>query len=278
MHSRYQRAVAINFLKGMYIMKKFAAGLIAVAMSVTMLAGCGVPANTVHSVDDLEGKTIGVQLGTTGDIYAEDVKDAKVEKYNKGADAVQALKQGKIDAVIIDAEPAKVFVEKNDDLEILDEPFAEEEYAIAMKLDNTELQTAINGALKELKADGTLDAIKANYVGENAGKTPYKSPDNVSRDKGTLVMATNAEFPPYESKENDKVVGIDADMMQAVCDKLGYELKIDDMAFDSIISAVQSGKADVGVAGMTVTPDREKNVLFSDTYTSSSQVIIVRKK
>ncbi len=255
-------------------MKKFAAGLIAVAMSVTMLAGCGVPANTVHSVDDLEGKTIGVQLGTTGDIYAEDVKDAKVEKYNKGADAVQALKQGKIDAVIIDAEPAKVFVEKNDDLEILDEPFAEEEYAIAMKLDNTELQTAVNGALKELKADGTLDAIKANYVGEN----PYKSPDNVSRDKGTLVMATNAEFPPYESKENDKVVGIDADMMQAVCDKLGYELKIDDMAFDSIISAVQSGKADVGVAGMTVTPDREKNVLFSDTYTSSSQVIIVRKK
>ena len=250
-------------------MKKFAAGLIAVAMSVTMLAGCGVPANTVHSVDDLEGKTIGVQLGTTGDIYAEDVKDA---------DAVQALKQGKIDAVIIDAEPAKVFVEKNDDLEILDEPFAEEEYAIAMKLDNTELQTAVNGALKELKADGTLDAIKANYVGENAGKNPYKSPDNVSRDKGTLVMATNAEFPPYESKENDKVVGIDADMMQAVCDKLGYELKIDDMAFDSIISAVQSGKADVGVAGMTVTPDREKNVLFSDTYTSSSQVIIVRKK
>ena len=250
-------------------MKKFAAGLIAVAMSVTMLAGCGVPANTVHSVDDLEGKTIGVQLGTTGDIYAEDVKDAKVEKYNKGADAVQALKQGKIDAVIIDAEPAKVFVEKNDDLEILEEPFAEEEYAIAMKLDNTELQTAVNGALKELKAD---------YVGENAGKNPYKSPDNVSRDKGTLVMATNAEFPPYESKENDKVVGIDADMMQAVCDKLGYELKIDDMAFDSIISAVQSGKADVGVAGMTVTPDREKNVLFSDTYTSSSQVIIVRKK
>ena len=128
-------------------MKKFAAGLIAVAMSVTMLAGCGVPANTVHSVDDLEGKTIGVQLGTTGDIYAEDVKDAKVEKYNKGADAVQALKQGKIDAVIIDAEPAKVFVEKNDDLEILDEPFAEEEYAIAMKLDNTELQTAVTERL-----------------------------------------------------------------------------------------------------------------------------------
>lgn len=82
----------------------------------------------------------------------------------------------------------------------------------------------------------------------------------------------------YEYKEGDKIVGLDADMMQAVCDKLGYELQIDDMAFDSIISAVQSGKADVGVAGMTVTPDREKNVLFSDGYATSTQVIIVRKK
>ena len=258
-------------------MKKFAAGLIAVAMSVTMLAGCGVPANTVHSVDDLEGKTIGVQLGTTGDIYAEDVKDAKVEKYNKGADAVQALKQGKIDAVIIDAEPAKVFVEKNDDLEILDEPFAEEEYAIAMKLDNTELQTAVNGALKELKADGTLDAIKANYVGENAGKNPYKSPDNVSRDKGTLVMATNAEFEPYEYHEGDAIVGIDVDMSQAICDKMGYKLKVEDMEFDSILPAVAAGKADFGAAGMTVTDERKENADFTDTYANASQVVIVKK-
>ena len=91
-------------------------------------------------------------------------------------------------------------------------------------------------------------------------------------------MGTNAEFPPYEYYENNEIVGIDVDIMQAIADKLGMELKIEDMAFDSIISAVQSGKADVGVAGMTVTPDREKNVLFSDTYTSSSQVIIVRKK
>lgn len=66
--------------------------------------------------------------------------------------------------------------------------------------------------------------------------------------------------------------------MTAICDKLGYELQIDDMAFDSIIAAVQSGKADVGCAGMTVTEDRMKNVLFSDPYTESNQVIIVRKK
>ena len=77
---------------------------------------------------------------------------------------------------------------------------------------------------------------------------------------------------------NDKIVGFDVDMMNAVCDKLGYELQIDDMAFDSIIAAVQSGKADVGVAGMTATEDRKKNVLFSDSYATSHQVIIVRSK
>ena len=93
---------------------------------------------------------------------------------------------------------------------------------------------------------------------------------------GTLTMATNAEFPPYEYYESDEITGLDVDFAQAICDKLGMELEIEDMAFDSIIPAVNSGKADMGVAGMTVTPDREKEVLFSDSYYSSKQVIIVK--
>ena len=90
-------------------------------------------------------------------------------------------------------------------------------------------------------------------------------------------MATNAAFEPYEFFDGDKIVGIDAEMAQAVCDKLGYELKIEDMEFDSIINAVQSGKADIGVAGMTVTEDRLKSIDFTDPYTTATQVIIVRK-
>lgn len=246
-------------------------------MCITMMTGCGTPANTVHSISDLEGKTIGVQQGTTGDVYAEGVKDATVERFNKGADAVQALKSGEVDAVITDNEPAKVFVSENDDIQILDEPFAEEEYAIAMKLDNTGLQEEINGALRTLKENGTLEAIRKNWIDDSNSKSAYTSPDDVDRSKGKLVMATNAQFAPYEIKDGDKIIGFDADMMQAVCDELGYELEIEDMQFDSIISAIQSGKADVGVAGMTVTEDRKKNVLFSDSYTTTTQVIIVRK-
>ncbi len=258
-------------------MKKLTSILASAAIAAVMLTGCGVPANTVFSIDDLEGKTIGTQLGTTGDTFADGIEGARVEKFTKGADAVQALKQGKVDAVIIDNNPAEVFVSKNDDIMILEEPFAKEEYAIAMKLDNTELQEKINSALAELEADGTLQNIRDNYTGDTKGTLPYASPENADRSNGTIVMATNAEFPPYEYKENDAIVGFDVDMMTAVCDKLGYELKIDDMAFDSIIAAVQSGKADVGCAGMTVTEDRMKNVLFSDPYTETNQVIIVRK-
>ena len=100
--------------------RKFMALALAAAMTVSMTSAV-FAADEIKSADDLEGKKIGVQLGTTGDADATEVKDATVERYNKGNDAVMALKQGKIDCVVIDSEPAKKFVEKNDDLERMTE-------------------------------------------------------------------------------------------------------------------------------------------------------------
>ena len=234
----------------------------------------------VASVDDLPGKSIGVQLGTTGDIFASDYEEqgSTIERFNKGNDAIQALLQGKIDCVMIDEQPAKAFVANTTGLKILEEPFAEEDYVICVSKDNAELTASINEALAKLKADGTLDNIVKNYIGDDTkGQFPYESPADVDRSNGTLVMATNAYFEPYEFYQGDKVVGIDADMAQAVCDVLGYELKIEDMEFDSIINAIQSGKADIGVAGITVTEDRLQSVDFTDSYASSKQVIIVKE-
>ena len=230
----------------------------------------------IASLDDLDGKAIGVQLGTVGDIYAEDYENATVEKYQKGADAVQALNSGKIDAVIIDEQPAMEFVRKNPGIAILDEKFEPEEYAVAIKKGNDELTNEINGALAQLREDGTLDAITDYWINKNEDAVRYEVKADADRSKGKLIMATNAEFPPYELKEGEEIVGFDVDMMKAVCDVLGYELQIDDIAFDSIIVAVDTGKADVGVAGMTVTEDRLKNVNFSDAYTTAQQVVLVR--
>ncbi len=94
---------------------------------------------------------------------------------------------------------------------------------------------------------------------------------------GVLTMATNAYFPPYEYYEGDQIVGIDAEIAEAVAYKLGLELKIEDMEFDSIIMSIQQGKADMGLAGMTVTEDRLESVNFSDTYATGIQSIIVKE-
>lgn len=267
-------------------MKKAVSIIAAGLLSVVMLSGCGeISGKPINSADDLPGATIGVQLGTTGDRYVTDLERrpengqpaSRIARYDSGADAVTALKLGKVDCIIIDSEPAKVYVEKNDDLKILPEPFANEEYAIAIKKGNTELVNKINAALDELEEDGTLKKILDNYIGDSKGGFNYESPADVNRSNGKLIMATNAAFPPYEVIKNGTIVGIDPDIMQAVCDKLGMELVIEDMKFESIIAAVQSGKADVGVAGMTVDEDRLKNVDFSNPYANSKQVIIVKK-
>ena len=119
----------------------------------------------IVDLDGLTGKKIGVQLGTTGDIYATgDYGEDNVIQYSKGADAVIALKGGDVQAVIIDNEPAKAFVEANEGLKILETEYAVEDYAIAFNKDNTELLDDVNEALKELKKDGTIDEIISKYI------------------------------------------------------------------------------------------------------------------
>lgn len=235
----------------------------------------------VKNVGDLPGAKIGVQLGTTGDIYVSDYENdgsgTKVERYNKGADAIQALKLGKIDCVVIDEQPALEFVKQNTGLKILDDEFTKEDYALCIGKDNPELLENVNTAIEKLQSDGTIDSIINNYIGSDSqiGKTPYEKKD-VDRKNGTLKVGTNAEFPPYEYYEDNQITGIDIDIMQAVCDELGMDMQVEDMAFDSIIAAITSGKVDVGASGFTVTEDRKKNINFTDSYITTKQDIIVK--
>ncbi len=119
----------------------------------------------IATADDLEGKIIGVQSGTTGDIYCtDDYGQDSVKQYANGALAVEALKNGQVDCVIIDNEPAKSFVAANEGLKILDTEYVTEDYAIAIAKENTELLEKINKAMAELKADGTIDKIINKYI------------------------------------------------------------------------------------------------------------------
>ena len=123
----------------------------------------------IASPDDLEGKSIGVQTGTTGDIYCtDDYGQENVKQFNNGPLAVAALVNGQIDCVVIDQEPAKNYVAANSGLKILDTAYADEDYAIAIKKGNTELLDKVNGALKELGEDGTLQSIVDKYINADA--------------------------------------------------------------------------------------------------------------
>ena len=142
------------------------------------------------------------------------------------------------------------------------------------KLSIAMLSMLLAGSMLLTGCGGDNDAQQTTD-NQDEGNTAETSTDYKLAVDGTLTMATNAFFEPYEYYEGEEIVGIDAEVGKAIADKLGLNFTISDMEFDSIITAVSSGKADMGMAGMTVTPDREKNVDFSQTYATGVQSIIV---
>lgn len=267
----------VRYIKRYWIPVVFcvAAGVV---LLVALRGGGGHKQHTIRSPKDLRDAVVGVQLGTTSDMKVSALEkqspSTKVERYTKTADAVQALLQGKIDCVVEDEQPAKAFVGQNDGLRLLSQSFSSNGFAFCVAKGNRTLCERINKALVQLGNSGQLDTIVRRHIDKNIA-IAYE-PRNIGRPNGVLTVATNATYQPYEYYEHGRVVGIDIDIMQAVCDILGMTMKVEDMNFDAVITSVQTGKADVGAAGLTVTRERQNNVLFTDTYTSSRQMLIVR--
>ena len=261
-----------------------------------LLASCGSDSSDakkqLKTKADLQGAVIGVQLGTTSDGLATELEKkgdgTKVERYNKGADAIQALLQGKIDCMVTDEAPAKAFQRVNPSLRILPETFDASSFAICVAKDHAELQQSINHAIRILKENGVIDSIVNRHLerGIAVAYTPKTSdvkkvgPEALQKLglKKSLRFATNATFEPFEYYQDGKIVGIDVDVANAIGDVLGVDVEILDMEFDAIITSVQAGKADAGIAGITVTPEREKNIGFTDSYADVRQVIMVNSE
>ncbi len=130
----------------------------------------------------------------------------------------------------------------------------------------------------EAAAEGTSADTAAETGEETSGEEASQEAETEAAaegEGGVLVMATNAEFDPWEYHEGDEIVGIDVEIAQAIADKLGMELQIEDMAFDAIIPSVVSGKADMGMAAISYDEDRAASVNFSENYASSSLVLLV---
>ena len=135
--------------------------------------------------------------------------------------------------------------------------------------------------LKSIFTGAMVLTMTAALAGCGGGTSAEENEEAVAAEEGgekdTLVMATSAAFPPYEYYEGQEIVGIDAEVAQAIADKLGYQLEIEDMSFESIIPSVVSGKADIAMAGMTVNEERKKSVDFTDSYAKGVQVVLVKE-
>ncbi len=268
-------------------MKKFTAVMLSLLMSIALFAGCGnqdvtssdsaqgsaTPA--IQSADDLVGKKIGVQGGTTGETWVqENVQDVKLNSYNSGMDAALDLKNGAIDAIVLDELPAKAIVAQNPDLMVLDLTLTTEEYAIAVKKGNTALLESINAAIAKMKENGEYDALCQAFIPADGNIVIPEAKGTEGSE--TIKMGTNASFPPFEYVEGSDIVGFDISMSQAIAEDMGKKLEIVDMKFDALLSALDAGNIDFAAAGMSATEERKQHVDFSESYYSSAQVIIVQ--
>ena len=260
------------------------------AFGLTLIVGLGALAACqqdseepeIASLSDLATLNISVQRGTQGDFLAQDIVgednvESQLSQMEKYTDAILELTQGKVDATIMDEGPAQTFLAANDELMILPDDYEIEEYALALRLEDTELVEQIDELLEGWHADGTIDAIKDKYNSDetvNASDIDY----NEGASGGTITMGTEAGFKPYEYRVGDGIVGIDVEIAALIAKALDKELVVEDMNFDSLPAALNSGRIDFIAAGMTVTDERKENMAFSIPYVDDAkQVAVIRK-
>ncbi|MBR1657132.1 MAG: transporter substrate-binding domain-containing protein [Synergistaceae bacterium] len=261
------------------MLKKIFALLFVLALSAGV---CSADEAKLKSPSQLKTEKLAAQRGTVGQFIAEDLlgdkKGQLLTTYEKYVDAIAALKQGKLRAVIMDEMPAKRFVNEVEGLAIMDEALSEENYAIGFRKGNTELVSQVNKALSEMKADGTMDKIFAKYLdGDYSSVKPEDIDFNKGAKGGKLFVGTEAGFAPYELRVGSGFIGIDVEMCANIAKKLDRELVIENMNFDALPMAVSTNKVDMICAGITVTDERKENMDFSDNYViGAKQVAVVR--
>lgn len=159
-------------------------------------------------------------------------------------------------------------------VKVIDINLSDEVYALGVNKDDAELLASANEFIAKIKADGSFDKICNNYFGDGTPVGVTSAAEDASKDQ--LVVATNAEFEPFEFKKGEQFYGIDMEVVKAFADSLGKELVIKDMNFDAVVTAVQQGKADIAAAGLTVSPARAEQVNFTESYYSASQQLVVK--
>ncbi|MBX3085279.1 MAG: basic amino acid ABC transporter substrate-binding protein [Anaerolineae bacterium] len=242
--------------------------------------------DTVSTSDDLIGKKIGVQLGTTGAEAAKGIKDAKVSEYPTFPEAAQALANGDVDAVVNDNATSLTYILNTPDLNlvVVGEPFTTENYGIAVGKDCGDLLAKVNAGLADAIASGKYAEIYRKYFGSDPSaeflpsSTGAASQDSC-KSSGELLVASDAAYPPFESVDTttNQIVGFDIDLLNSIATTQGFTVNVQNAPFDTIFINLAAGQYDLVISAATITEERQKTVSFSDPYFVAGQVIIVRE-
>ena len=225
----------------------------------------------IEGPEDLAGKRVGVQLGTTGDIWLTDETEAEVVRYDENTLAFQALANGDVDAAVADGPTAVDIIQANPemDLEVLPGTYTDEQYGIAVNPDRQDVLEAINQGLAAVRESGQYDEIYDKYFGIET--------EEGGADLGTVTIGTNAEYPPFEYvDEEGNITGFDIDLMEAVAQAAGFDYEFVNTRWDGIFVALASGEFDAVASAATITEEREEMVDFSDPYFNAGQRIVVQ--
>lgn len=164
--------------------------------------------------------------------------------------------------------------EKKDVVKVNDIKLTDEDYAFGVDKAQPELLEKTNAFIEKIMKDGTFEKICNNYFGDGTPTAVTSAQEDTSKDQ--LVVATNAQFKPFEYKEGESFYGIDMEIAALLAKELGQELVIKDMKFDAVCLSVGQHKCDIAMAGLTVNEDRKESVTFSSTYYKASQHVIVK--
>ncbi len=247
--------------------------IISLILALTLLV-CG--AVSLTSCGGGETTKVAVQKGTTSLMYADVLKGVEAVSYDTFALAANDMKNGNADYVFVDKTTAKALCKQIPGIKYIDIALSSENYGIGIDPDQADLKTKIDAILVKKAVEIAL--IKDKYMNNETDKYVgiTSAEKDVDKEDKQLVVATNAEFAPWEYKEGNKYYGIDMEIAKIIADELGLELVIDDMDFDMVVGAVGKQGVDIAMSGITITAERMDVINFSTPYYTEAIVVVCK--
>lgn len=228
---------------------------------------------------DFSGKTIAIETGSTAQILQPEIlPDARPLYFSSASDCVVAVMTGKADASFTDELIIKVAGKNDPDLKILllDAPGGPVAPVFRLSESGRKLAEQYNAFLAEWKANGKLEALTKKWTEDPELAHPFDDPSELPAINGTLKIATQAGYPPFQFVADGEITGYEVELMREFCRTYGYRAEFSNMDFDAVLMSVVTGKCDIGSSGLTITEERSKNVLFGDSFYTNRPVLCVK--